>query len=196
MNDVLEQLKQEMQECKACNLCLQRKNVVFGQGNINAPSIMIVGEAPGEEEDETGVPFIGRCGKKLDEILTFAGINRNEIYITNSNLCRPPNNRTPTFQEILACRWRLLVQIDQIKPKIIVTMGRVAAQSLLGKELTGPLNKLFNTRFHNVSLKEHKTKVVFSYHPSYLLRNRKVAFPIMMRHWKDIKNELQNYRKT
>jgi uracil-DNA glycosylase family 4 len=187
---MIENLKAEMENCQKCDLCLERKTVVFGEGNASEPLIMIVGEAPGADEDEAGRPFVGRCGAKLNEMLTYAGLAREEIYITNSVLCRPPNNRMPVRAEIAACRNRLLRQIQLVKPKIIVTLGRVPAQAMVGKEIPGSLSKLFSTRFHEIRVGELEALCVFSYHPSYLLRSRKVAFPIMLQHWTDIKNKI------
>ena len=187
----LEDLRMAMSGCDKCQLCMHRSQIVFGDGKVNGPAIMIIGEAPGADEDEAGLPFVGRCGQKLNEILAFAGIKRESIYIANSVMCRPPNNRPPTMEEILACRERLLIQIQEIKPRLIVTMGRIAIQALIGKELKGPLSQLFAQRFHDITINGKSLRFVATYHPSYLLRNRKVAFPIMFQHWKDIKDEIK-----
>jgi DNA polymerase len=164
--------------------------VVFGEGNINNPVLMIIGEVPDKTDDAEKRPFRGKCGEKLDEILKYIGLTREDVYITNGVLCSPPNRRTPLICEILKCRSRLLEQIKIINPQMIVIMGRVAMQALIGKQVVGPLSKYFDIRFRNMTIDGNPCKYVITYHTSYLLRDRKSAYPYMIQHWTDIKNEL------
>ncbi len=129
----LYKLKSECSKCTLCALHAARKNVVFGDGNSSA-KIMFIGEAPGVNEDEAGLPFIGRGGKLLSELLSEIGLLRGEhIYITNMVKCRPPENRDPKQDEIKLCSDYLNTQISIIKPKIIVCVGRIAAKTLICK---------------------------------------------------------------
>ena len=129
----LEQLENQYAQCGACPLAnLGRSRVVFGEGNPDA-TIMLVGEAPGQKEDELGRPFIGRSGKLLTRIIEQAGMSRSDLYITNVVKCRPPNNRKPQPGEIKTCRNLLLVkQVGIIKPKLVVTLGAAALEGILG----------------------------------------------------------------
>ena len=150
--------------CTACALSQGRQTVVFGEGPPDA-DVMIIGEAPGADEDATGRPFVGRAGQLLDKILEAAGIPRSKVYITNIVKCRPPQNRTPTEQEADTC-WSLWleVQIDLIRPQIIVTMGNVPTQRFLGT--TEGITKLRG------QWREWQGIRVFPmFHPSFLLRN-------------------------
>lgn len=128
----LEKIKQEIQKCKKCKLYQYRKNPVPGEGNPNS-EIVFIGEAPGFQEDNQGRPFVGAAGKVLDEMLKLAGIKREEVFITNVIKCRPPNNRDPAQDEILACSPYLDRQIDIIRPKIIVTLGRHSTKYIFSK---------------------------------------------------------------
>ena len=170
MNYSLEELKNHMLQCQACDLYKSRTQVVFGEGNSN-PIFMIISEGPGENEDIQGKPFVGKCGEKLDRILQFIGVTRDQIYISNSILCHTPNNRLPAQEELDACRWRLYLQIKLLKPKFIVALGKVALLQLLGKPIKGALNQYFkhNGAFFNIN--GENIKGIVSYHPSYLLRN-------------------------
>lgn len=164
-----EDLQQASKSCQACALCASRRNVVFGVGNHDA-KWMIVGEAPGEQEDRQGEPFVGQAGKLLDKMLTQLNISRypkkdeHSIYIANVLKCRPPHNRNPEAQEIAQCEPYLKRQIELIQPKVILAMGRFAVQSLLQKnEAIGRLRG----RAHVYQ----GIPVVVTYHPAYLLRN-------------------------
>jgi len=165
--------KEAASSCKNCELSSVRKNIVLGEGNVFAP-LFIVGEAPGQNEDEQGIPFVGRAGKKLDEILKFFKLERDKnTYITNTVLCRPPGNRTPLFnEEILACNRRLMCQIYLIKPKVILGLGAAAAKALIGQDKVDNLGELCDTS-HEIAIDDFKCPVAFSYHPSYLLRKQK-----------------------
>jgi DNA polymerase len=129
--DSIDRIKAEVINCKLCNLCVNRRNAVPGEGNSNA-SIMFIGEAPGRNEDERGKPFVGSAGKILDETLEKVGIVRSRIFVTNIVKCRPPGNRVPTELERRVCKNYLEREISIISPKIICILGRTAFESLLG----------------------------------------------------------------
>lgn len=187
-------LREQFSTCTKCDLHATRTNVVFGEGEPDNPILMIVGEGPGQNEDIEGRPFVGECGKKLDQMIKYAGLERAETYISNAVLCRPPSNRNPLMAEIMSCRGRLLEEIRLVKPKIIVTMGKIALQAVAGKPMPGALSKYFDVRFRDMSVDGNMSKLVITYHPSYLLRSRKQAFPPMHQHWTDIKNEVIRIR--
>ena len=168
--------EQEICQCQKCPLGQSRNKFVFGVGDPNA-SLLLVGEAPGAEEDKLGEPFIGRAGKLLDKILAAIGRNRQkDVYICNVMKCRPPNNRDPLRSEVDQCEPYLLHQIHLIKPKLIVALGRVAGQTLLNVDKS--LKSLRNT-FHDY----HGTPLMVTYHPAALLRNQDLKRPT----WEDFK---------
>ena len=129
----MNRLEQQIQNCKKCALKDGRTNVVFGSGNINA-DIMIIGEAPGKNEDLEGLPFVGKAGKYLDELLALANLKREDVYIANVLKCRPPSNRNPKADEIIACAPYLRQQTAKVNPKIIVTLGNFATRFILKNE--------------------------------------------------------------
>ncbi len=149
--------------CTRCDLSQTRTNTVFGVGNPNA-DWLIVGEAPGAEEDRRGEPFVGRAGKLLDEMLRAIGQSRDSVFIANILKCRPPNNRDPKPSESAECRPYLERQIALVQPKIILAVGRIAAQSLLGSD--EPVGRM-RGRQHDL----HGIPLVVTYHPAYLLRS-------------------------
>ena len=154
----------EIKNCLKCDLGKTRKKFVFGVGDFNA-SLLLVGEAPGEQEDLSGEPFVGRAGKLLDKMLTAINRSReNDVFICNVLKCRPPNNRDPSKEEILKCEPYLVNQIDLIQPKLIVALGRVAGKTLLGVDKS--LKDMRNT-IHSY----HGTNLIVTYHPAALLRN-------------------------
>jgi uracil-DNA glycosylase len=157
-----ETLKQQVRECRACDLCQNRTQTVFGVGNQSA-DLLVVGEAPGFYEDQQGEPFVGRAGKLLDALLFSVGLAREQIYIANVLKCRPPENRDPRVEEVIKCTPYLKQQIALMQPKLIVAVGRHAAHSLL--ETTQSLASLRNQIHHYGS-----TPLIVSYHPAYLLR--------------------------
>jgi uracil-DNA glycosylase len=158
----LTQHEQAICECQKCPLGATRTNFVYGVGNPNA-DVMFVGEAPGRDEDLKGEPFIGRAGQLLDKILTAINFSRDQIYIANILKCRPPNNRDPQPDEMDMCTPYLLEQIDLIKPKIICSLGRIAAQNLLKTKT--PLGKL-RGMWHDY----YGVPFMVTYHPAALLR--------------------------
>ena len=154
----------EIKNCLKCNLGKTRKKFVFGVGDFNA-SLLLVGEAPGEQEDLSGEPFVGRAGKLLDKMLSAINRSReNDVFICNVLKCRPPDNRDPSKEEISKCEPYLVNQIDLIQPKLIVALGRVAGKTLLGVDKS--LKDMRNT-IHSY----HGTNLIVTYHPAALLRN-------------------------
>ena len=154
----------EIKNCLKCDLGKTRKKFVFGVGDFNA-SLLLVGEAPGEQEDLSGEPFVGRAGKLLDKMLSAINRSReNDVFICNVLKCRPPDNRDPSKEEISKCEPYLVNQIDLIQPKLIVALGRVAGKTLLGVD-----NSLKDMR--NTIHSYHGTNLIVTYHPAALLRN-------------------------
>ncbi len=162
--ETLEDFCQEIHTCQQCQLGETRQNFVFGVGDQNA-NLLLVGEAPGAEEDKLGEPFVGRAGKLLDKILAAIGRSREkDVYICNVLKCRPPNNRDPLPSEVEVCEPYLIHQIHLINPKLIVALGRVAGKTLLKVE--EPLKAMRKT-LHDY----HGTPLIVTYHPAALLRN-------------------------
>ncbi len=159
----LEKVRAHLGDCKRCRLARERKKIVFGVGSPNAP-VMFIGEAPGREEDRSGEPFVGAAGQLLTRMIKAMGLSREEVYIGNVIKCRPPHNRDPAPDEIEACESFLRLQIDAIKPGIIVALGAHAARTLLRTDQG--ITKLRGrwTTYHGVPLMP-------SFHPAYLLRN-------------------------
>ena len=158
-----QELRERVRRCKKCVLCRTRHNTVFGEGPVNCRCV-IIGEAPGEEEDLSGRPFVGRAGQLLTDILEKGGnIPRSSVYIMNVVKCRPPNNRNPGIDEILACNEHLEAQLVLLHPDIIVTMGNIATQTI-----TGLKNGITSMRGKWIS--HRGIKVFPMFHPSYLLR--------------------------
>jgi DNA polymerase len=162
-------LREAVANCSACKLCQGRRQTVFGVGNARA-HWMIVGEAPGEQEDRQGEPFVGKSGQLLDNMLRAVGLTRSEaepaqqVYIANTIKCRPPGNRNPEPEELAQCEPFLIRQVELVQPKIILAMGRFAVQSLLRS--SEPIGRLRGRvhRYQGVPL-------IVTYHPAYLLRN-------------------------
>lgn len=158
-------LRASVAACTRCALHQSRTQTVFGVGNV-AADWMIIGEAPGQEEDRRGEPFVGRAGKLLDEMLLSLGLDRQSVFIANILKCRPPNNRDPKADEAASCRSYLERQIDLVAPRIILAVGRVAAQHLLATD--APVGRL---RGSVHELADRQLPVVVTYHPAYLLRS-------------------------
>lgn len=157
------ELEAEVASCNKCDLCQTRTQTVFGTGNKHA-EMMIIGEAPGQSEDEQGKPFVGKAGQLLTEMLRAIGLQREDVFIANILKCRPPGNRDPKPDEIESCSDYLLRQQALIKPKIILAVGRISAQTLLKTD--APVGKL-RGRVHDLN----GTPLVVVYHPAYLLRS-------------------------
>ena len=158
-----ESLEETCQSCQRCSLYKNRKNMVFGSGNKKA-SLMFIGEGPGQQEDQTGLPFVGKSGKLLDKILQAINIEREDVYIANIVKCRPPYNRDPEEDEKKQCLSFLRNQVYLIEPKIIVCLGRVAAQSIIKP-------KFRITREHGIWIERKGYYITATYHPSALLRD-------------------------
>jgi len=161
----LQALCQEVESCRRCALADSRTRTVFGVGS-DAARLMIIGEAPGAEEDARGEPFVGRAGALLNAMLGAIGLERQQVYITNILKCRPPGNRDPRAEEVVACGGYLARQIALVEPHILLAIGRIAAQNLLG--VATPIGKLRG--------REHRhpatgLPVLVTYHPAYLLRS-------------------------
>ncbi|MBQ8215385.1 MAG: uracil-DNA glycosylase [Clostridia bacterium] len=159
----LDELKKGCEACRKCALGSSRKNSVFERGSRQA-KLMLVGEAPGGKEDETGIPFVGAAGQLLDKYLEAVGIDREEVYICNILKCRPPQNRDPLPEEQEACMDHLRAQVRQVKPRMIVCLGRIAAMRLIS-----PDYKI--TKEHGVFQKKGNFLITAVYHPSALLRD-------------------------
>ena len=157
-----ETLKEECLRCQACTLAATRTNVVFGVGAEDA-EVLFIGEAPGANEDAQGEPFVGRAGKLLDDMLAMIGLDRSRIYITNSVKCRPPQNRDPLPEESTACMPWLRQQFQLIRPKIVVCLGRIAAQQMMGPTFSV-------SRDHGKFFEKQGTLFMATYHPAALLR--------------------------
>jgi len=178
----LDEVRSRLGDCQRCPLSKTRKSLVFGVGNP-AARLVLVGEAPGREEDERGEPFVGEAGRLLDRILFAMGLERNEVYICNVLKCRPPNNRDPETEEVATCEPFLVQQLEAIRPEMIVALGRFAIQTLLQTKL--PISKLRG------SWQEYRgIPLMPTYHPAYLLRN-----PLGKREvWADMRQVMQRLR--
>jgi uracil-DNA glycosylase family 4 len=176
-------LRAVVKDCQACKLCRTRTNTVFGVGHDRAP-LMIVGEGPGADEDARGEPFVGRAGQLLDEMLKSIGRSRAKadgeaaVFIANVVKCRPPGNRDPEADEVEACRPYLDRQIELVKPKLIVALGRIAAQRLLNSD--APLSRLRGPMYQ---YGPQQTPLLITYHPAYLLRSPREK----AKSWDDLK---------
>lgn len=169
------QLKPEVAHCTACPLCQSRTQTVFGVGDENADWLFI-GEGPGAKEDATGEPFVGPAGKLLDNMLSAIGLQRgNKVYITNIVKCRPPNNRNPEAIEAKQCEPFLIRQIELIRPKIILALGKIAAQNLL--KCNDNISSLRGKLHHYSGI-----PLIVTYHPAYLLR----SLPDKAKAWEDL----------
>jgi len=176
----LDRLKRDASKCLKCRLGQTRDKVVFGEGRVDA-DIMFIGEGPGEDEDRSGRPFVGKAGQLLTKIIENGmKMQREDVYIANIVKCRPPSNRDPLPDEAAECIGYLKKQIEIVDPKVIVLLGRVAAKHLLSIESS-------ITKARENSYSYHNAKVFITYHPSALLRNESYKRPV----WEDIKKILQ-----
>jgi uracil-DNA glycosylase len=174
--EALVAIREDIGDCTRCKLhTLGRTQVVFGVGSPDA-DLMFVGEAPGADEDEQGIPFIGRAGQLLTKIIEAIDLKRDDVYIANIIKCRPPQNRNPEPDEVASCEPFLFRQIDMIKPKVIVALGKYAAQTLLKSET--PISRL-----RGQVLDYRGAKLVPTFHPAYLLRNPSSKREV----WEDMK---------
>jgi len=178
-HETLEQIYADMGECSRCKLCENRSRSVFGVGNPQA-RLVLVGEAPGREEDKQGEPFVGEAGQLLDRILFAMGLQRSDVYICNVEKCRPPGNRDPEPDEIAACESFLQRQLASIAPEVVVSLGRIASQALLRDQT--PISKLRGQwrEYRGIALMP-------TFHPAYLLRNPTAKREV----WEDIKQVMR-----
>ncbi|MDX8394044.1 MAG: uracil-DNA glycosylase [Mariprofundales bacterium] len=165
---------EQAQDCTRCALHEMRQNIVFGKGNTDAP-LLIIGEGAGQDEDVQGIPFVGRAGQLLDKILHEAGMTLEDIYIINIIKCHPPQNRNPAAEEITACNHWLKQQLQYLKPRCVLLLGKVAAHHVLDVDTKTTLKSL-REQWHTMALDNIPTTmsqvpVRVSYHPSYLLRS-------------------------
>ncbi len=158
----LEALREDCLRCTACGLCETRTNVVFGRGNPNA-KLLFVGEGPGEQEDKTGEPFVGRAGQLLDQYLEVMGFTKDDYYIANIVKCRPPQNRDPSPKEQDCCIGYLREQVRLIRPKIIACLGRIAAMRIIDKNYKV-------TKQHGEMIRRGNLYLTGTFHPAALLR--------------------------
>ena len=162
-NETLEQIREDLGDCQRCRLAKTRKTIVFGQGNPHA-ELVFVGEGPGADEDEQGLPFVGRAGKLLNRMIESVGMKREEVYICNIVKCRPPLNRVPEKDEIEACSPFLFRQIAVIKPRLVCCLGAPAVRTLLG--IKEGITKIRGTFYDFAG-----TRAIATVHPAYILRN-------------------------
>jgi DNA polymerase len=163
MSEEMKRLESECAACRRCALGTTRTNLVFGVGKVPS-ELMFVGEGPGEQEDLQGIPFVGRAGKLLDDMLAMIGLDRSRVYIANIVKCRPPHNRDPLPEEQKACSAFLARQLALVDPKIVVCLGRIAAQGVMKADLR-------ITREHGVWYEHAGRMYMATYHPSALLRD-------------------------
>jgi uracil-DNA glycosylase family 4 len=173
-DDTLLKIREHLGECTRCRLHSTRHKIVFGDGNPKA-ELVFVGEGPGADEDAQGLPFVGRAGKLLTQMIEAMGLQRKDVYICNVVKCRPPENRQPEEDEVSTCSPFLLRQIDTIAPKVIVCLGAVAAKTLL--ETNRGISQ-----FRGQWLEFRGRKLLATYHPAYLLRNPAAKSEV----WKDL----------
>ena len=188
MENKLAEIQKKCENCQKCSLFQTRTNIVFSDGKPNQ-KLMLIGEAPGFNEDQTGKPFVGRAGQLLDKILESVGLSREkDVYICNTLKCRPPNNRDPLPSEKEACRSYLDSQLEILKPRIIILCGKVALTSFLTQEKA--ISKIRGKWFDG----PYGSKMIPIFHPSYLLRNqsREVGSPRWLM-WQDIQEIKRAY---
>jgi uracil-DNA glycosylase family 4 len=182
----LEDVRQQLGDCTRCRLCEGRSQIVFGDGNPDA-SLMFIGEGPGQEEDRRGLPFVGRAGELLTRMIERGlEISRSEVYICNIVKCRPPNNRTPMPDEVATCKPYLDGQIEAVRPRAIVALGRPSTSLLLGRDVS-------ITRVRGTWQEYRGIPLMPTFHPAYLLRqytpeNRRLV-------WEDLKKALERSRQ-
>jgi len=179
VRETLDQIRADLGECRRCKLCEKRNHIVFGVGNPDA-RLVLVGEAPGREEDRRGEPFVGEAGRLLDRILFAMGLQRSDVYICNVEKCRPPGNRDPEPDEIAACEPFLKRQLAAISPQVIISLGRVASQALLREQTA-------ISRLRGQWREYQGIPLMPTFHPAYLLRNPTAKREV----WEDVKQVMR-----
>ncbi len=179
----LERQERELQGCRRCRLCEGRTNIVFGSGSPRA-ELVVIGEGPGADEDVQGKPFVGRAGQLLTKMLESVKLSRDEVYITNAVLCRPPANRNPEPDELAACAPFLAAKLGVLQPKVVLALGSVATQALLRTK--EPIGKL-RGRVHPYG----GAVLIPTFHPAFLLRNPGQEYKRMA--WEDLKLAKREY---
>ena len=180
----LDEIRKEIGDCIRCKLCKGRKNIVFGVGDPKA-ELMFIGEGPGADEDEQGIPFVGRAGQLLTKIIEAMKFKREDVYIANIVKCRPPGNRNPEPDEVETCIPFLIKQVEIVSPKVIVCLGSVATQNLLNTE-----EKI--TKMRGNFTKWQGVPVMPTYHPAFLLRNPNMKRPL----WEDMQQVMKLLGKS
>lgn len=183
MFETLEEINDVVKKCKKCKLCKNRRNTVFGIGNPES-SIMFIGEGPGADEDMQGEPFVGKAGKLMNQAFLGVGIKREDVYIANVVKCRPPNNRNPENDEVLACIDYLRNQVILVKPKIIVLLGNVALKNILGEDYG-------ITKSRGKWIEKKEIFYMPTFHPAALLRNENLKIDF----WNDLKEVVKKEKE-
>ena len=181
--ETLEEIRTDLGDCRRCKLAPLRQHIVFGCGNPQS-ELMFVGEAPGADEDEQGLPFVGRAGQLLTKIIEAIGMRREDVYICNILKCRPPGNRNPESDEIAACEPFLYRQIASVKPKVICALGTFGAQTLL--RMKEPISRL-----RGQFIGYRGAKLMATFHPAYLLRNPNEKRKV----WEDVQ-KIRDYLRS
>lgn len=176
-------IRSDLGDCRRCKLAPMRRNIVFGMGNPTA-DLMFVGEAPGADEDEQGLPFVGRAGQLLTKIIQAIDMRREDVYICNILKCRPPQNRNPEGDEIAACQPFLFRQIASVRPRVICALGTFGTQTLLGTK--EPIS-----RIRGQFIDFHGAKFMATFHPAYLLRNPNEKRKV----WEDVQ-KIRDYLRS
>lgn len=185
LSESLTDIRTELGDCQRCKLCKTRQNIVFGVGDPHA-ELMFIGEGPGADEDEKGEPFVGRAGQLLTKIIEAMGLTRNDVYINNIVMCRPPDNRVPELDEVAACKPYLMRRIEAVNPKVIVCLGATAVKNLLERD------DIQITKLRGTWIDWHGRKLMPTFHPAFLLRNPNMKAPL----WEDMKEVLRVLGKS
>ncbi len=175
----LKAIRDDIGDCQRCKLSKGRTNIVYGVGDPNA-QLMFIGEAPGRDEDLKGEPFVGRAGQLLTKMIDAMGLSRAQVYIANIVKCRPPDNRYPEDDEVETCQPFLMRQIEAIRPKVIISLGNLATQTLLQ-------TKTGITALHGTFRDFHGSQLMPTYHPAFLLRNPNMKKPC----WEDLQKVME-----
>ena len=187
----LDTLKESVQDCQACNLHLCRERVTFGEGCVSSPKVMFISDAPSEGDEASNHLLTDEVGLKFNEMLAFLDLDRDQVYVTNAVLCRPPNDRQPHMEEISACRGRLIGEIRLVNPGLIVVLGRTAMKALLGYEFSGPLQQFMEDgTFLKIESGEQEYLAAVVASPNYHIRNPRMARKLTGKMWQAIRKQV------